>query len=515
MPAAKRARTDDGSKATPLERRWTAAFKALPPKRQVGVLQRRKELGNAGLLLDADTLPKASVASLSDKIRAWCPESTSLSVARGGSGGLALTMADTFDIVHAFEADKQGSACLKHNVDLMEKDWVLVHGPATEEEGDYLFALEEIESDVLLVSLLCDDHDTKTGAERHEPGSEFCDAVEMLVQAIFGKVQMVVALLPADFPVQKLHDSVAAIPRATKSTAMQPSTFGDLLLQPIKLGAWGSNLESHQLLDTAGGAAAAASSQKGKKQKGGGAGAAAPGPRPLTRFRAFESWVKRCFVSHAAAGAQRPGITDLAWLDMACGRCAEMDYIVESGVTHLVLADADEDLIARAIGRYNKKKMHTRMTLTAAVTDLGTPGLRESVRYEYDVVSCFRGLQHSFSSAEQAKQWIHNAAVSLRKGGVFVGIIPDANVIVKRLQAAVSNTSSSASATASTTVENPAYSIDLSEASAEGGPDASPFGHQYRFRLGGASAKAAGDPGDDEYLLHFPTLQGQFSMEQS
>jgi hypothetical protein len=249
----------------------------------------------------------------------------------------------------------------------------------------------------------------KLFSQRHEPGGEFCDAVEMLIQAIVGKVQMVVALLPADFPVHKLHKSVAAIPRATKSTAMQPSTFGDLLLQPIKLGGWGSNLESHQLLDTAGsGAAAAASSQRGKKQKGGSAAAAA-GPRPLTRFRAFESWVKRCFVSHAATGAQRPGITDLAWLDMACGRCAEMDFMMESGVTHLVLADADEDLIMRAASRYNKKKMHARMTLTAAVTDLGTPGLRESVRFEYDVVSCFRGLQYSFASAEQAKHWVHNA----------------------------------------------------------------------------------------------------------
>ena len=112
------------------------------------------------------TPPKAAVVSMAEKIRAWCPESTSLSVARGGSGGLALTMAETFDIVHAFEADKERSACLKHNVELAEKDWVLVHGPATEEEGDYLFALEEIESDVLLVSLLCDDHDTQGVCEQ-------------------------------------------------------------------------------------------------------------------------------------------------------------------------------------------------------------------------------------------------------------------------------------------------------------------------------------------------------------
>jgi hypothetical protein len=448
-PPSKRPRTgeDDGG-ATPLERKWTVSFKALPPKRQVGVVQRRKELGNSGLLLDADTLPQQVVASLAAQLRAWCPEATSVSVARGGSGGLALGCADTFDIVHAFEADADKSAYLKHNVELTEKDWVLIHGPATEEEGDYLFALEEIESDVLLVSLLCDDHDTQPAAERHEPGSEFCDAVEMLIQAIFGKVQMVVALLPADFEVARLHKAIGEIPRATKSTAMRPSSHGDLLLQPIKLGAWGSNLESHQPLEAAGAAATAAGGggrgsggrgsggqKKQKKQKS--AAASAGGPRPLARFRAFESWVKRCFVSHAAAGARQPGSSppDLVWLDMACGRGAEIDAIVESGASQLVLADADEDMLTRAVSRFNKKKFYQTTTLSAAVTDLGTAGLRERLEQTYDVVTCFRGLQYGFADEATARNWLKNASSSLRKGGVFVGIIPDANVIVKRLQA--------------------------------------------------------------------------------
>jgi hypothetical protein len=63
---------------------------------------------------------------------------------------------------------------------------------------------------------------------------------------------------------------------------------------------------------------------------------------------------------------------------------------------------------------------------------------------------------------------------------------------------------------ASLTIENPSYSIDLAEAGdsdARGdGSSPSAFGHRYHFRLGGAAAKAAGDPGDDEYLLHFPTF---------
>jgi len=147
--------------------------------------------------------------------------------------------------------------------------------------------------------------------------------------------------------------------------------------------------------------------------------------------------VKRCFVSHAAAGARQPGSSppDLVWLDMACGRGAEIDAIVESGASQLVLADADEDMLTRAVSRFNKKKFYQTTTLSAAVTDLGTAGLRERLEQTYDVVTCFRGLQYGFADEETARNWLKNASSSLRKGGVFVGIIPDANVIVKRLQA--------------------------------------------------------------------------------
>ena len=102
-PASKRPRTaEEGDGSTPLERKWAAQFKALSPKRQVGVLQRRKEFGHSGLLLDADAPPKQAVASFATQLSAWCPEATSVSVARGGSGGVALGLADTFDILHAF-----------------------------------------------------------------------------------------------------------------------------------------------------------------------------------------------------------------------------------------------------------------------------------------------------------------------------------------------------------------------------------------------------------------------------
>lgn len=66
-------------------------------------------------------------------------------------------------------------------------------------------------------------------------------------------------------------------------------------------------------------------------------------------------------------------------------------------------------------------------------------------------------------------------------------------------------TSKPGSVTDPLTIENQSYSIDLSATAAESDSSSS-FGHRYRFWLGGAAAKAAGDPGDDEYLVHLPTL---------
>eukprot|EP01045_Picozoa_sp_COSAG04_P019540 COSAG04_NODE_1907_length_5257_cov_9.841411_8_plen_265_part_00 len=148
-------------------------------------------------------------------------------------------------------------------------------------------------------------------------------AVEMIVQGVFSKVQLLVALLPVDFPLPRLHKAVAQIPRATKATALRPVPVGDhLILQPIKLGSWGGNLASHVPLEAP--AAAAAAARPKKK-----AAAAAGGDRPLAKLRRFEAWVKRCLVSYAAEGAKRPGVegAPLTWLDLACGRGAELEYL--------------------------------------------------------------------------------------------------------------------------------------------------------------------------------------------
>ncbi|KAH3705866.1 P-TEFb-cap methyltransferase Pcm1 [Pelomyxa schiedti] len=52
----------------------------------------------------------------------------------------------------------------------------------------------------------------------------------------------------------------------------------------------------------------------------------------------------------------------------------------------------------------------------------------------FDVVSCQFALHYSFESEEKVRGLLCNVTTRLKPGGFFVGTIPDANVLVKKLR---------------------------------------------------------------------------------
>jgi mRNA (guanine-N7-)-methyltransferase len=54
----------------------------------------------------------------------------------------------------------------------------------------------------------------------------------------------------------------------------------------------------------------------------------------------------------------------------------------------------------------------------------------------FDAVSCQFAIHYSWTSEVNARNALKNAAGRLKKGGLFIGITTDANVLVKNLQAA-------------------------------------------------------------------------------
>ena len=216
-------------------------------------------------------------------------------------------------------------------------------------------------------------------------------------------------------------------------------------VQPIKIGRWGATNSTHKPLELESSAPAAKRTRTHAKPPV--SATTSTGDRPLRKFRAVEQWLKRCLVrhaamvarsdgrdpEHAAAGILR-GAPPMVGLDIACGRGAELEYYREAGgFGHVVLVDSSAKALKRCTDRYNAKNLGSHFGLSAVNAD-ATKSLKEKLPWRYDVVSCFRGIQYAFESEVKARTWLQNCALNLRPGGVFVGIMPDANVNTKRLQ---------------------------------------------------------------------------------
>jgi hypothetical protein len=47
----------------------------------------------------------------------------------------------------------------------------------------------------------------------------------------------------------------------------------------------------------------------------------------------------------------------------------------------------------------------------------------------FDVVVCFNGMQNSFVAKDQAVRFLESATCRLKRGGYFIGILPDSSAI--------------------------------------------------------------------------------------
>jgi mRNA (guanine-N7-)-methyltransferase len=108
-----------------------------------------------------------------------------------------------------------------------------------------------------------------------------------------------------------------------------------------------------------------------------------------------------------------------------------------------------------------------------------------SFKGTFDVVSCQFALHYSFETEARARQGLQNISLALRDGGLFLGTLPHANWIVKKLRS-IDGLS----------FGNPLFSISFEQKD-----DYPLFGHTYKFALMDAI--------DDcpEYLVNFPTLK--------
>ena len=240
------------------------------------------------------------------------------------------------------------------------------------------------------------------------------------------------------------------------------------------------------------------------------AGVAAPSLAKIEKFKLFELWCSRTLLGRHLTAVRRTSLAPdggavLLWLN--CGRARELEFLLEPAaeVRHIVLVEADAAVLSKAVKKYNKLLVAAIKSvgggrgalpgITAVVADPGTAKLGDLLPWNYDLVFSGRtgGLATQFASADRARTFLSNMGGRLRPGGHAVGLVPEANVIVKRLRS---------SGGADGRVGNQAYMLEVAGTHASGAfprGHGGAFGLEYKLTLGGAEPEVG-------CLVHAPTL---------
>ncbi|KAI8809918.1 guanine-N(7)-methyltransferase [Cladochytrium replicatum] len=200
---------------------------------------------------------------------------------------------------------------------------------------------------------------------------------------------------------------------------------------------------------------------------------------PIFHLKAFNNWIKSALIGRYT----KPG--NLV-LDMCCGKGGDLLKFQSQRISHLVGVDIAEQSIEHARERYSSGRFQFSAEYHAAdcfVVDLME--LFPENRNQFDVANVQFAFHYSFETEAKARRGLQNITESLKPGGVFIGTIPNAYQLVRKLRRAPE-----------LSFGNDVYKVTFTQ------KDMYPaFGHEYVFDLVDAIDHCP------EYLVHFPTFR--------
>lgn len=207
---------------------------------------------------------------------------------------------------------------------------------------------------------------------------------------------------------------------------------------------------------------------------------------PIFHLRNFNNWVKATLIQQATLRADV--VSGGSALDLCCGKGGDLFKWRAARVKRLVCADLAEESVAECKRKFYQMRLPSvGVFLAADCAERRLADMHPEAARSFDVCSCQFALHYGFESAARAERMLANAAEGLRPGGVFVGTLPDAYEIVKRMRA---------SASADGSFGNELYRV-TPRFDAAAKPDL--FGARYDFRLEGVVDCP-------EFLVYFPLL---------
>ncbi|KAL4067567.1 mRNA capping enzyme-domain-containing protein [Scleroderma citrinum] len=221
---------------------------------------------------------------------------------------------------------------------------------------------------------------------------------------------------------------------------------------------------------------------------------------PIIGLKNFNNWVKSVLITrfvHPILSSSTPSESSGKRgkvLDMGCGKGGDLTKWEKARVRELIGVDIADVSIEQARQRWETMRQ-PRFAASFAALDCYTKPLSnafppEKLAQPFDVVSMQFCMHYAFETVEKARCMLQNVSQWLRKGGVFVGTIPNAEYLLERLDALPPSATQ-------LSFGNSVYSIRFE--------DRHPrplFGHRYFFWLEDAVDNVP------EYLVHWNNFVG-------
>ncbi|KIJ17357.1 hypothetical protein PAXINDRAFT_168048 [Paxillus involutus ATCC 200175] len=169
---------------------------------------------------------------------------------------------------------------------------------------------------------------------------------------------------------------------------------------------------------------------------------------PIIGLKNFNNWVKSVLITRFAHPAlasspvsqsSGPGRGRGKVLDMGCGKGGDLTKWGKARIKELVGVDIAEVSVSQARERWQSMR-NPRFDAAFAAIDCYAESLSNAfpparLAQPFDVVSLQFCMHYAFETSQKARCMLSNVSQYLRKGGVFLGTIPNADQLIERLDA--------------------------------------------------------------------------------